>query len=226
MVGAVGVAEVIGNTCLEFNDCVVAVVVGSITEHVGFDTVVVHVPQDGGLEGDGPGLGLAEVEVEVKTYLGSPGVAVLSHSVGIVGVEPACSGYGLELEYTGSTGITGEGVHKVEGTEYAYILMVKCVGGFQTGPGGGVHAPLAFYTETEDRGDLLAEFSTGDAAGCLKETYILHRGNHTTLEGERPVVKELRAGNGGLSLRCYCAHGESSEKDNFLHENLNLIVEL
>ena len=90
--------------------------------------VVVHVPEDGGLQRDGPGLGFAEVEVEVKTNFGSPRVAVFLYGVGIVGVKPACSGNGFELEYTGSTGVTGEGVHKVECTEYAYILVVESVG--------------------------------------------------------------------------------------------------
>ena len=162
-------------------------------------SIPVHIPKDSGFQRDGPSLAFAEVEVEVHANFSVPRVFVGYVSTILVGVQPSGSKHGFHIHIARHAFVSAEEVGEVNGSKTAYELVVEPVVALNTEsrlpyigrsftPAGGVDCPFTFHTHTEDRGYLLAEFGTENAARILKESIVLERRHGTTFKGYRYVV--------------------------------------
>ena len=151
VVGAVASLEVIDDASGEFEVGVIDVVVARHEVGVIIDAVVaVHVPNDCGFDGNGPGTLQPEVEVQVESGLGRPSVGV-AFAVGII-VKPAGAGHGFDFEEARLVTVAGEKVGQVDAAEQAEV------GGVKGGPAlAGVDGPHAFDAEPEDWGHVLVK---------------------------------------------------------------------
>jgi len=211
---AIATLEVIGDTSLELNSSVVSIHlalaiaglavplsagVGVVT--IGHHDVAVHVPNNAGLQAEGPSAVCTEVEVEVCTSLGVPAVVVVAIDVSrlcaMESVQPTSTDNTLKLKYAGLALVTTEEVAQVNGTKqtgHGVVDDVRALGSPVVGllgPAGGVDGSLTLSAQTEDRSELLADLQTEDTTSAGPECITLEGHDSTTLQGYRPVVKEL-----------------------------------
>ena len=191
---AVAALEVVGEAGGQFEIGMVDVIVAVAEVCAAVDAVgAVHVPYDGGLDGNGPCVVEAEVEIEVESGFRGPSVDVVR--IGEVVMEPSGACDGFDFEYAGIAEVTSEEVHEVDAADEAEVRGVEC--GFAL---GGVDGPEAFDVESEDRRDL---FPKGDAygwAGVGPESVVGQRADDAAVDGDGPVVRETGCEDGFLNL--------------------------
>ena len=201
VVAAVAALEVVGEAGGQFEIGVVDVIVAVAEVGVAVDAVcAVHVPDNGGLDGDGPGVVKAEVELEVEAGFRGPSVDVV-RVVEIV-VQPSGAGDGFDFEDAGVAEVAAEEIHEVDAAEETEVRGVERGFAF-----GGVDGPEAFDVETEDGGHLLAEADSDGGACVGPEGVMGQRADDAAVEGDGPVVREAGRENGFLRLGAWLVEG-------------------
>ena len=191
---AVAALEVVGEAGGQFEIGMVDVIVAVAEVCAAVDAVgAVHVPYDGGLDGNGPCVVEAEVEIEVESGFRGPSVDVVR--IGEVVMEPSGACDGFDFEYAGIAEVTSEEVHEVDAADEAEVRGVEC--GFAL---GGVDGPEAFDVETEDRGHLFAEADAHGRARVGPEGVVGQRADDAAVDGDGPVVRETGCKDGVLGF--------------------------
>ena len=213
-VSAIAVLEVVGAAGEDLN-------LGSTSSHsqLSVDKVV----NDGRLESNGPSFFLTEVEVEVGTKLEDEVVAVVV-STGDEGVAPTGTAYSLDFEQTGSTLITAEEVHQVNGvvqSEHSVVNGKAAV--VEAGPSClvagacSVNHTGVLQLQTEDGGQLLTHVNAESAAGVFPEGMADSRRGNAALDAEIPVVKELAFLVEVLCRSAHCYKSQSNYRKKLFH---------
>lgn len=223
------ITEVIGNAGHEVEGSVVLVVsAGGLVPFVLVVEVVTvgHIPSDAGLEGDGNVL--ADIEVEVKTNLCCEVVPVFALAFLVVAIDiivsPACAAYYFETEYAALAVVTTEESYEVNSAVHTYIGVVESGCGVNVAaPVGSVNCESGFNAEGESGSYLLLDVETCNTAHISEEGCVMHGGRNTTVETDRPIVKETGLLNSlsgsGESTKCYY-----SRKNYFLHKYKLILV--